>query len=457
MQRPAVGFRKGFRLMSDFLWNAIILIVSLGVMVLVHELGHFLVAKRSKIGVLEFAVGMGPALFSIQRGETLYSIRAIPLGGFCRMEGEDENEKDNPAAFHNHPKYQRFLTLVAGGMMNLLLGFVAMSLLFCTAVPMPTNQIDSVIVGSSAEDLGLQKGDRLVAVDGVEVLDASDFSDLLFDRCDKPFSVTVERDGTRFTLDNVSMTVPEGGENNTPMFGVVWTQEDRHIIESTTVAEIRPGSTAEKAGLLPGDRIVAMDGKSVKIAQDIGWHFNKNGYETPYSLTVLRDGKKVTLDGVAVDTYAYTDAGHSYVRTSLGYSLHLAPQTLFSVVRTGFYYTGFMMKAVLSSLWELVSGAASFNQMTGLVGISGELGAAAKRGIADFLMLFGMLSINLGLINLLPLPALDGGRILFLLVEAIRGKPIPPEREGLVHGIGFLLLILLAVAVNINDIIKLWS
>ncbi len=443
--------------MTDFLWNAIILIVSLGIMVLVHELGHFLVAKRSKIGVLEFAIGMGPALFSIQRGETLYSIRAIPLGGFCRMEGEDEDAKDNPAAFHNHPKYQRFLTLVAGGAMNLLLGFAAMSLLFCTAVQVPTNQVDSVIAGSVAERFGLRQGDRLVAVDGMGIEDASDFSDLLFDRCDKPFSVTVERDGEQFTLQDVRMTVPEGGAYTTPMFGVVWAQEPRHIIESTVVSEVRPGSTAEKAGLCAGDRIVAIDGKVVKIAQDISWHFTRKGYETPYTLTVLRDGEKRTLEGVAVDTYAYTDSGNGYVRTSLGYSLYQAPQTFFSVVRTAFYYTGFMMKAVLSSLWDLVSGNASLNQMSGLVGISGELGAAAKRGIADFLMLFGMLSINLGIINLLPLPALDGGRILFLAVEAIRGKPIPPEREGLVHGIGFLLLILLALAVNINDIIKLWS
>ena len=443
--------------MSDFLWNAIILIVSLGIMVLVHELGHFLVAKRSKIGVLEFAIGMGPSLFSIQRGETLYSIRAIPLGGFCRMEGEDEEEKDNPAAFHNHPKYQRFLTLVAGGSMNLLLGFLAMSLLFCTAVPTPTNQIDSVVAGSVAEEMGLRSGDRLVAVDGLAVEDASDFSDLLFDRCDKTFALTVERDGTDFVLENVRLTVPEGGEYTTPMLGVVWRQEDRHVIESTVVDEVRPDSSAAKAGLCAGDRIVAIDGKGVKIAQDISWHFSRKGYEAPYSLTVVRKGEKVTLDGIAVDTYAYTDSGYSYVRSSLGYTLYQAPQTFLSVVRTAFYYTGFMMKAVLSSLWDLVSGHASFNQMSGLVGISGELGAAAKRGIADFLMLFGMLSINLGLINLLPLPALDGGRILFLAVEAIRGKPIPPEWEGLVHGIGFLLLILLALAVNINDIIKLWS
>lgn len=442
--------------MSEFLWNAIVLIVSLGILILVHELGHFLVAKRSKIGVLEFAIGMGPTLFSIQRGETLYSIRAIPLGGFCRMEGEEETGESGPGAFHNHPKYQRFLTLVAGGTMNLLLGFLAIVLLFFCSMAYSTNGVASVLPGSTAERAGLQAGDRILAVNGETVADATDFANTLFDRADRPFSLTVERSGNAFTLNDLYLTVPEGDEYTTPMLGVVWVQEDRHMLESTVIAEVRPGSTAAAAGLQAGDRIMGINGERVRIAQDLNWHFTRNG-DKNYTLTVKRGGEEVTLSGLAIDQKAYTSAGISYVRSSLGYTLELVPQTLSNVLYSAFYYTGFMVKAILVSLWDLVTGQASFDQMTGLIGISGELGAAAKRGLADFLIIFGMLSVNLGIMNLLPLPALDGGRILFLVAEAIRRKPISPEQEGLVHGIGFILLLLLAVIVNINDLIKLWS
>lgn len=439
--------------MSDFLWNAIVLIVSLGILVLVHELGHFLVAKRCKIGVLEFSVGMGPALFSIQRGETLYSIRAIPLGGFCRMEEEEETGESTPAAFHNHPKYQRFLTLIAGGTMNLLLGFVAIVFLFCCSISYPTNTVGEVLPHSAAERAGLQAGDRIIAVNGDPVDDSVDFSDALFDCADQPFSLTLERKGETLTVDDILLTVPEGGEYTAPLLGVVWKQEERHALESTIVSEVRPDSSAAAAGLQVGDRIVGMNGERVHIAQDLNWHFVRNGYES-YTFTVERDGVERTLSGISLDQKTYED-GH--VRTSLGYRLELIPQTVGDVLYSAYHYTLFMAKAVLVSVWDLVTGKVSLNQMTGLVGISGELGAAAQRGLADFLMIFGMLSVNLGIMNLLPLPALDGGRILFLAAEAVRGKPIPPEQEGLVHGIGFILLILLAVIVNINDIIKLWS
>lgn len=331
--------------------TAISAIIIFLLLILVHEFGHFIVAKSVGIRVLEFAIGMGPALFKKQRGETLYSVRALPIGGFCKMEGEDE-ESDDERAFGNKKIWQRFLVLVAGALMNILTGFI----------------IFLVIMAMRAQ------------------------------------------------------------------------------IQVPVVNEIVDGSPAQQAGLLPGDRITQINGAKINIQED--FDFEMSRYSSgEVKVGYLRDKQRYST----VLTPMQSDEG----RYIVGFTKSIKDLTLSSRIRSAYYSTLYFSKVVVVSLGDLITGRYSYKDMSGPVGIVQYIGAAAKTGILDLLYLTALITINLGVFNLLPIPALDGGRVLFLIVEAVRRKKIPADKEGLVHFIGFALLILLMILATTNDIGRL--
>lgn len=318
-------------------------------LIFVHELGHFIVAKLCGVKVNEFAIGMGPALFRRQKGETQYSLRAFPIGGFCAMEGEDE-ESDDERAFNNQPAWQRALVLAAGSFMNLVTAVVLMIVIaFC--IGQPTTVIDQVTDGSPAQQCGLKHGDEITAVNGIDINKWTDATSIISEQKDSQITVTVLRDGSR--------------------------------LEFTPMAEFDENEQRSKIGITP----VMTHNPAEAVS---------SGMKNTWNMTV-------------------------------------------------------MMGKVLK---QLFTGDVSVKELSGPVGIVYAVNESAKVGVIYVVYLAAMLSMNLAIMNMLPFPALDGGRLIFLVIRKITGKRVTDEMEGKIHFVGIMLLFALMIYVTWNDIIR---
>ncbi len=345
--------------MGGFYLNGILSIVYallvFSVLIIVHELGHFLAARWAGVTVHEFAIGMGPAIYKKQGKHTLFALRALPIGGFVKMEGEDEESQES-GSFNTKPVWERFIVLSAGALMNIVLGFV----------------LSAVMVISAP------------------------------------------------------------------------------AIASNTVAKFDEGALSATTGLQAGDTILKVNNSNINVSTDVAFTLLRTGGE-PVELTVLRDGKKVVLSGVQFPSETEQGQTYSYVDF---YFLREA-KTVFSVARQSFFKCISVTRAIWGSLLDLFTGQVGMDQLSGPVGTTVAIGNAAAAGWDSLLFFMIFISVNLGIVNLLPLPALDGGRLLFLLIEAVRRKPLKAEYEGYIHFAGFVLLMLLLVFVTFNDIIRL--
>ena len=337
----------------------ILAILAFGMLVIVHEFGHFITAKRGGVQVNEFWIGMGPTLLKKEHNGTLYCLKLLPFGGACVMEGEDE-ESESEHAFGKASLPRRMLIVAAGALMNFLVGF-----LIVLAVIQPNgpnggyivSTLDSVNPASTAAAAGgLQAGDEILEVDGYNILMRSDFEIALARGADTTYEVVVRRDGEKITLPAVVLEATIEGEDGRKMIGLTFAEQ--------------PDS--------------------------IGMHINMA------------------------------------VRTSVNYA-----------------------RMVWASLGMLVTGQVGVDQLSGPVGVAEVMATTASYSIAAFLQLVAFISINLGVMNLLPLPALDGGRLVFLILEGIRRKPVPAKYEGYIHAAGLMLLLALMVYVTGQDILRI--
>ncbi len=331
-------------------------IVVFGLVIFIHEFGHFITAKKFNVKVNEFAIGMGPVLFSFTKGETLYRLRLLPIGGFVAMEGEDEDSND-PRAYNKLPKIKKAIILLAGAFMNLLLGFIIL-----------------IIIVSNND-----------------------------------------------------------------------------YIASRTVSGIAEGSLVGQDGLMVGDVITAVNGRRVFIANDVIYELVRTENYTA-DITVNRDGESLLLEGVRFDTIEH-EGGH--VQLVQGFTVLPVEKTIISVASEAVAYTASLARIIFLSLVDLVTGRVAINNLSGPVGIVTVIGDAAALGIIELLMVVALLTVNLGVFNLLPVPALDGGRLFFLVVEAIIRRPIPQKFEIVVNGASFMLLMGLMVFVTFNDVSRL--
>ena len=335
-------------------------ILIFSVIIFVHEFGHFITARLFGVTVHEFALGMGPALWKKQGKETLYSIRAIPMGGFCKMEGEDE-ESDDPGAFNNKKPWQRIIILVAGAGMNVLLGFVILLGLVTTSA-ITNNGIASVVVDS--------------------------------------------------------------------------------VMPEAQVVEF----------LQPGDKITAINGSRVNIKRDVSFELAQNGGEEA-EITFKRNGEKITKQFMPIKQTAKNGAEYYLV----GFNAKKDDISIGGVLHETFFQTVWMVKTIFISIGMLFSGEAGVSDLSGPVGVVGAMNTVAKSGLLDFLFFAAFLAVNIGVMNLLPIPALDGGRTLFVIFEMIFRKPVPRDKEGIIHFVGFALLILLMLYATYNDILRIFK
>lgn len=318
-------------------------------LIFVHEFGHFVTAKMCGIKVNEFAIGMGPAIFKKQKGETLYSVRVFPIGGFCAMEGEDEDSEDE-RAFNNQPAWQRAIVLAAGSIMNLLTAIILM-IIIAFNMGQATTTIDKVQDASPAYEAGIMSGDEVIMIEGTEIIEWSDLQ-----------NIVGEREGDALTF------------------------------------------------------------------------------------TVLRDG--VEKDFIVTPEYD-KKAGRSLI----GVTPTMARNPV-KAVGAGISDTWDMTVMMYDLIGQLFTGDVSAKELSGPVGIVYVVNDSAKMGFIYVVYLAALLSLNLAVINLLPFPALDGGRLLFLVIRKITGKRVTDEMEGKIHFIGIMLLLALMVYVTWNDIIR---
>ena len=346
--------------------NLIYFIIILGIIVLVHEFGHFIFAKLFGIYVYEFAIGMGPKLFhwKSKKGETEYSIRAIPIGGFCAPAGEDLDSDDQEKVpedrrLQSKPVWQRFLVMFFGAGNNFILAFLLLLIIAFGWGAVSSKPIVSELVsGNPAEEAGIEVGDYILEINGHKVKTSDDVSIYLqVEDKSKPITFTVERDGRELDID------------------------------VTPLKEEVDGSTIYRVGIISEGEV-------------------ERGF-------------------VASIQYAFTKMGS-------------------------------LFRQMVITLKGLFTGGLSVNQLSGPVAIYSIVGTQASAGFENILYLIALLSINVGFINLIPLPAFDGGRILFLIIEKIKGSPVKPETENKIHTIGFILLLALMIYITFNDILKLF-
>ncbi|HOB35985.1 MAG TPA: site-2 protease family protein [Candidatus Avimonas sp.] len=367
----------------DFLFTVLKILAGIfvfGVIVLVHELGHFAAAKLFGVKVNEFAIGMGPKIFIFGKGEnrTKYSIRLFPIGGFCSMEGED-SESSHPQSFNSRKLWQRFIIIIAGVAMNLVLCFLLLVILFTT--------------------------------------------------CIKP------------------------DENG------------RVAFSSTTISYLPETATSYETGLRAGDEILSINGKRVFTDHDIAM-LMQSDEDGVMDIVVRRKAddklKKVTLNDVKFKTGIDENTGRQYL--IYDFAVKGIPRTPLSTIVQSAKTEFSLATMIWRSLGDIITGKYGLNQLYGPVGTVDVIGSVVENaaqqedirdGLYPLLLLVSLLTVNIGLLNLLPLPALDGGRLMFLLYEFVFRRPVKPEYEGMVHAIGFVLLLILLVIITFNDILRL--
>ncbi len=430
----------------DFIIKLVIALLVFGVIVIVHELGHFLLAKKNGVGVNEFAIGMGPKLFGIKKGETEYTIRALPLGGACMMVGEDETSNaDN--AFNKKSVWARISIIAAGPIFNFILAFL-LALIFVGYTGWDHADIE-VMDNMPAAEAGLKNGDVLTKINGKSVTCDREISYALFFNpidSDKPVKVEYKRDGKKYKKTITPKFVKEYSITGIEL------NEDAKKPE---LSKIEKKSPFDKAGMKKGDTIVAVNGEKFKNVEAFIKYLNNTDLKRNIEVTYKRKDKEETVDvKLAKDSLSE--------RYLLGFTYNNGSEktNALETIKYSFVEIRVQINNALSSLKYLVSGKAKADDLSGPVGIVNFIGdgyeAVKDEGIIITIMqmisFVILLSANIGVMNLLPIPALDGGRLVFMFIEVIRRKPVKPEVEGMIHAIGLILLLILMAFVTFNDI-----
>jgi regulator of sigma E protease len=417
-------------------------LIVIGILVFVHEFGHFVMAKRAGVRVEKFSLGMGPRLFGFKKGDTEYIVSALPLGGYVKMAGEnpDEEPTGDAGEFQSKTVWQRMKIAATGPLTNILLAFIVMPVVFMvgTQIEGPA-KVGFVEKNSPAETAGFQAGDVIVRIDGRKIHDWSRALSLIAVNPDTVVRVTVDRHGEERTLvlrPSVATELKIGYSGLVPDMPV-------------EVGNVLPGDPAEKAGIRAGDKIISADGKTVyQRIQFSDIIQAKKG--APLDVVIERKGERLVKQMGAVEKNGRYLVGILWKQPEerrLGFV---------DAVELGFEKTIENIDLTIITLKQLLSFSLSVKTLGGPVMIAQMSGQAAAMGLSAFLYLLAVISISLGILNLLPIPVLDGGLILFLVIEAVRKKPLQRRTMEIAQSIGASVLITLIAVVSYNDVMRMF-
>ncbi len=425
--------------------NILAVVIMFGVLVTIHEFGHFVMAKLFGVYVKTFSIGFGKKLFCKKWGETEYCLSLVPLGGYVAMLGEetDEMEDDNPRNFNNKTKWQRIIILVMGATLNIVLAVVLFTFVNALHRPVPIWKDKPVTVGwvdneSPAFVSGLKYGDKILYFDGKKVKNWDEFLIKVATNPNRTVKLTVEREGN---LIDKEVKVVEKGKDRAGYIGV-------YPALRVQVRMVMPGSPAEKAGIKPGDKILAVNGTEIVKGLEQFINFVKKS-SGELNLKVERNGKvlnfKINPEGEGENRKigVVIELPYKIVKLPL-------PKAFVTALQDTKKYTVLTFNVI----GKLLRGEMSIRSISGPVDIARISGQAARSGIANFLYIMGLISLQLGIFNLLPIPMLDGGHIFIILIEAIRRKDLSAKLKERITTVGFFLLITLMTLVIISDILK---
>ena len=427
------------------LLNILVAIIIFSVIVVFHELGHFLLAKKNGIEVTEFSLGMGPRLLSTVKGNTRYSLKLFPIGGSCMMVGED-GEEDGPGSFGHASVWGRISVVAAGPIFNFILAFV-FALVITSVMGYDPPKVLSVEENSPAEEAGLQVGDIITSFQGKPISIGRDISlyESLYGMQQDQIKMTVKRDGKKIDLNF------KAASEKKYMLGFSYVPDGE-----PEITEVFVDGAMMKAGVLAGDVIIAVDGTKVSTGEELQTYLGEHPLgENAVTITVSRDGKE--------KEFTVQPTVRTQVSTGFVYNLYREKTNFFGVLKYSAVEVRYWISSTIDSLGLLIKGTFRVNDLSGPVGIVDAIGSSVEEAKSEGTVVMWMqmfywailLSANLGVMNLLPLPALDGGRLVFLLIEAVTKKKVNPNIEGMIHFAGFVLLMALMVFVFMNDIKRL--
>ncbi|MBQ8298801.1 MAG: RIP metalloprotease RseP [Clostridia bacterium] len=404
------------------------IVIILGTLITIHELGHFVVAKLCKVKVNAFSIGFGPKLLKTKKGETEYTIRLFPFGGFVQMEGEDERSEEE-RAFNKKPVWQRIAIVAAGATVNIVFALIVYFCIVSASNVYVTNEVAALDEGPLYE-AGIRSGDKIVSINGDKMLTLREIEEKIEDSQNDSMVFEIERDGL---VEEKIVNIPYVERGN---LGIAFGN-------SGEIIYVLPNSPAERMELAVGDIIQTVNDIECENSEDFISLIRsiKNDY---IELEVLRNGENITFSG---ETETKMDRIYSLSCT---------------VIQPGFFKgfkyavdeTWYFLTATIVGTAEIFTGKAENVEVMGPVGIADEITSTSTA--FDFFYLMAAISLSLGIFNLLPVPALDGGRIVILLIEGIRRKPLKEKVEqGLILA-GFAAILLLAIVITISDVIKIF-
>ena len=435
---------------GSFITDAVVVILVLGLMIFVHELGHFLAAKFYRVRVLVFSLGFGPRLLHFTKGDTDYRICAFPFGGYVKMAGDDPSadRQGDPGEFLAKPRWQRFVVVVMGPVMNILLALVLLTCLYKFHYQKPAYEEQPARVGdveadSPASQIGLMPGDLMVRLDRLQENPKwEDVEIKILTTVGEAMPLEVKRDGQ---ILNMTLTPRAEGPSRVGYAGL-------YPYAPGVVDKVEPELPASHAGVMAGDQIVGIDGRKILYWPRV-FYLLQSGKGKPVQLSILRDGRefRATLTPVLTDVM-----GEKRWRMGVTFHNDMVVRQLpwGTAIAASFQDNLRNCLAWFDVMGKILTRRLSTRSLAGPIGIAQISGEAYRAGLSELIMLVCFISLNLGLFNLLPIPVLDGGVILLLLIEGLIRHDLSVQVKERFVQVGFLFLLLLVVFLMCNDIVK---